>query len=182
MLRATLVLVAAVAGNHIELTWNDCSSAASHGKITTLVTNPDPLPLGDKGHVTATGTLDETLDDATYNIKVVLLDQTVVDNTHSICEANSFDIQVLGITVGHVDIQALACPVVGGTITVDMDLQLTKLVPPGVAGATISLTATDSNSEELVCLALDAQIVADAEGSDFDESDISALAAGMLTV
>merc|ERR1712000_268945 len=120
MFRA-FALANVVAAKHIDLKWSDCSSDASHGKITKLVTDPDPLQLGSTGHVTASGTLDKDLTDAEYNIVVKVLGVKVVDNTHSMCSDNS----------------------------VDMDLSLTGVVPAGVGGATIPLTAQDADAEEL---------------------------------
>merc|ERR1712000_430171 len=155
-----------VAAKHIDLDWSDCSSDASHGKITSLVTDPDPLQLGSTGHVTASGTLDKDLTDAEYNIVVKVLGVKVVDNTHSMCSDNSFDIKVAGVKVGHVDVTALDCPLAAGALRVDMDLSLTGVVPAGVGGATISLTAQDADAEELACMEMDAKIVKDAAVTD----------------
>merc|ERR1712000_356353 len=130
------------------------------------VTDPDPLQLGSTGHVTASGTLDKDLTDAEYNIVVKVLGVKVVDNTHSMCSDNSFDIKVAGVKVGHVDVTALDCPLAAGALRVDMDLSLTGVVPAGVGGATISLTAQDADAEELACMEMDAKIVKDAAVTD----------------
>merc|ERR1711977_745045 len=153
-------VIAAVAAKHIELDWTDCGSDAAHAKITALVPTPDPLPLGfdNPGKIAAQGTLDKDEAGGTYNIKVKVLGQTITDETADFCQPFSFDMKYLGVKVGHADIEALNCPAPAGQVEFHLGLQLTSVVPAGVGGATISLTGTDKDGEELTCLSIDAKI------------------------
>jgi hypothetical protein len=160
MFRASVGLLGLAASKHIELDWTDCSSASSHGKIQSITTSPDPLPLGfdNPGKITAVGTLDRDTASGSYEIKVKVLGQTIVDETADPCAPFSFDMKFLGVKVGHADIEALNCPVPAGDLTFKLGLQLTSVVPAGVGGATISLAAVDDNQEEMACLNIDAKI------------------------
>ena len=157
---APLVTVVLAKDKYIELTWTDCGSDAAHAKITSLVPTPDPLPLGfdNPGKIAATGTLDKDEEGGSYNIKVKVLGQTITDETADFCQPFSFDIKFLGQRIGHADVEAMDCPAPAGELTFNLGLQLTSVVPAGVGGATISLSGTDQDGEELTCLNIDAKI------------------------
>jgi len=111
--------------------------------------------------VTSGKTLDKDTSAGSYEIKVKVLGQTIVDETADPCAPFSFDMKFLGVKVGHADIEALNCPVAAGDLTFKLGLQLTSVVPAGVGGATISLAAVDDSQEELACLNIDAKIKGD---------------------
>merc|ERR1739848_377443 len=107
------------------------------------------------------GKLDKVEEGGSYNIKVKVLGQTIVDETADFCQPFSFDMKFLGVKVGHADIDAVSCPAPVGELAFNLGLQLTSVVPAGVGGATISLTGVDADGEELTCLNIDAKIKGD---------------------
>merc|ERR1711959_861009 len=93
------------------------------------------------------------------------------DETADFCQPFSFDMNFLGVKVDHADIEALDCPQPAGAVKFNLGLQLTSVVPAGVGGATISLTGTDKDGEELTCLNIDAKI----KGGDIAVADTCSL-------
>jgi hypothetical protein len=140
-----------VNGGTLDLTWEDCGDASTHGKISGIDT--DKIVLGQDTTVTGTGTSDEDISGGDF--KITAKAGPITQNYEGkVCEAKEFD---LPLGLGKVQWKGLSCPAAAGTISVGVGVKLAAVIPASVAKADISVTATGSSADDkLLCMNLHA--------------------------
>jgi len=140
---------ATVSGGTLQLTWEDCGDASTHGKISGI--DKDQVVLGEETTVTGTGTTDEDVSggDFTITAKAGLITQKYMGK---VCEAKEFD---LPLGLGQVNWNGLACPAAAGEISVAVGVKLASIIPSQYAKADIQVSATGSSTDDkLLCMSL----------------------------
>jgi len=133
----------------LNIAWSDCSSSSAHGKTTSLT--PAYMTLGQTTEMVGVGSVDETVTGGTFEMTISsgLLNKRFSGN---ICDPKTFKITELGINVGTLSWEGMACPVSAGPATVKMSSELSSSIPASMAAATIRVTSKDQNGGELICL------------------------------
>jgi len=133
-------------GGTLSLTWTDCGDADTHGKVNSLT--PDKMTLGEKTTITGNGNVDEDITGGTFSIH---LSAFMVSETYegSICEAKTFD---MPMGMGSVTWNGMECPSPAGDISLGTDILLSSSIPSSLAKSTVSISATHTNGDKLVCM------------------------------
>lgn len=135
-------------GGTLKLTWSDCGDASTHGKATSLT--PESLTLGQKTTVTGQGSLDEAVTGGTFELD---MHASIISKkfTGDICTAKTF---TLPLGLGTLSWDGMKCPLAAGTLSVSTDIMLSSAIPSQYAKATISMKATTTQGDKLLCLSL----------------------------
>jgi len=138
-----------VNGGTLNLTWEDCGDASTHGKIKGL--DKSSITLGEDTAVTGSGTTDEAIagGDFTITAKAGLIKQKYEGK---VCEAKVFD---LPLGLGKITWKGLSCPAAAGDIDVTVGVKLAAIIPASMAKADIQVSATGSSADDkLLCMSL----------------------------
>jgi len=138
-----------VNGGTVNLTWEDCGDASTHGKVTGL--DKSSITLGVDTTVTGSGTTDEAVEGGDFKItaKAGLITQKY---DGKVCEAKEFD---LPLGLGKITWKGLSCPVAAGDMSVSVVVKLASVIPASMAKADISITGTGSSTDDkLLCMNL----------------------------
>merc|ERR1711879_919440 len=129
-----------------DITWQDCGTSSTHGKVTNLT--PTTLTMGQETTMTGTGTVDEGVTDGSYNMEVKA---GFIKETYSgdICEAKTF---TLPLKLGTLKFDGMSCPISKGSVDVSMDIELSSAIPTSLASASINMIALDVDHNQLLCL------------------------------
>merc|ERR1711862_176667 len=146
---SALAVVAAdvASGGVLDVTWEDCGDASTHGRITDL--QPTEITIGEDGTLTGTGTIDEELTDGSFTIKMTASLGIKETYTGNACEAKTFN---LPLGIGTVSWGGLDCPVAAGTLTQKVGYTTASVVPAKLATADIEATAIDQNGDKAACI------------------------------
>jgi len=136
--------VLAVVEADLKLSWKDCGAA--HGKVTGV--SPDVLPLGKTTTTTAAFTVDEQVPGGTFEIdlKASIISQTF---TGDLCTNKPFN---LPLGTGTITWKGFQCPVAAGPFSAALDIQLSSSLPPPLQEVQMTIKATASNKDDMVCL------------------------------
>jgi len=141
------LLGGAAAGGSIKLNWSDCGDSSTHGKITSL--EPTSVTLGTKTSLKGKGSVDETIQAATY--KVVAKEGPIPIFSHN-GDACSPGTIKLPAGTGQIDMKGFKCPLSAGPAELDLDLTLSSAIPAKLARVTIELTAQSSTGDKALCV------------------------------
>jgi hypothetical protein len=139
----------AVNGGTVNLTWEDCGDASTHGKIKGL--DKSSITLGEDTTVTGTGTTDEAVagGDFTISAKAGPITQKYAGQ---VCEAKTFN---LPLGLGKITWKGLSCPAAAGDMSVAVGVKLAAVIPASLAKADIQLSATGASADDkLLCMSL----------------------------
>jgi len=112
---------------------------------------PDTLTLGQKVTVTGTGTVSEAVTGGTFAIDMKAGMFLKEHWTGDICQAKTF---TLPLDAGSVTWDGMKCPVAVGAAIVGTDILMSAHLPSSLASATISIMATATNGDKLLCMKL----------------------------
>jgi len=138
----------AQAGN-IVVTWQDCGTASTHGKITNL--QPTTIRTGTATTVVGTGTLDEQVTGGTFN---AVIKASGVQVASCSGDASKDIVCKLPLGTGSITVKALPFPLAGGTISVNAQVSTSALIPTSLAVTSTHVTAFSTAGDDLVCLDL----------------------------
>lgn len=133
----------------LALNWKDCGDASTHGKVSNL--SPKTLTLGQVTLTTGTGTVNEAVQGGNFAIdmKAGLISQHW---TGDLCAAKTFN---LPLSAGNVTWKGLKCPLTSGSVSVPLDIYLSSALPSFLTKSTISVGATASSGDKLLCMEID---------------------------
>jgi hypothetical protein len=133
-------------GGTLKITWKDCGDASTHGKVSAL--EPKTISIGGSSTLTGTGALDKDEAGGSFvlNAKFGIIKEKY---TGDVCSPKTFN---LPLGLGHVDWKGMKCPLAKGDVSVQIGTTLAGSIPASLASGTISLTATATNSDKLLCV------------------------------
>jgi len=97
------------------------------------------------------GTLDESVSAGSYELKIAAGPITLLDHKGDLCKGETIQ---LPHGVGSMNWVGLKCTQAAGPLEVDMSMTLSASIPAAFARTTITLTALDQQSQNLLCLEL----------------------------
>jgi len=153
-----------VQGGTLSLDWKDCGDASTKGKVTGLT--PASLTLGQKTRATGVGSVTEDVSAGKIDIS---LKASIISKTYSgdVCSAQTF---TLPLGVGSITYDGVKCPVAAGAVSVPVDILLSSALPSSLAKAAITISATSTSGDKLLCMAINtAPQAAAAEDKRFNE-------------
>merc|ERR1712232_833637 len=126
----------------LSLAWSDCGDASTKTKITAFT--PSALTLGQKTTMAGTGALSEDVTGADFD-----LEMTGVIGKLLSCKGDASVSKTcsLPLGVGKLSFEAMAFPLKAGSTTVNVDIQLSSLLPSSLATTTTRATATAKNGD-----------------------------------
>jgi len=145
-----VVLVQGAAGENLKLDWKDCGSGAAHGTVTALA--PTSMPVGSTTTVTGSGTVDEDVTAGTFEVDFKA-GAGIVSKTYSgdVCVSKTFE---LPLGAGTVKWDGLKCPVAKGAVSAPMDIQVSSKLPSVLLHTELTLKATATNGDQLLCMSI----------------------------
>jgi len=149
-----------VQGGTLSLNWKDCGDASTKGKVSGLT--PTSLTLGKKTRVTGAGSVTE---DVSAGKIAISMKASIISKTYSgdVCKAQTF---TLPLGVGSITYDGVKCPVAAGAVSVPVDILLSSALPSSLAKAEITISATSTSGDKLLCMAI---TTAPAATGEFDE-------------
>jgi len=151
-------LVAAAQATDLKLAWSDCGDADTHTKITSFT--PATLTLGQKTTMAGSGTIDEDVSDATFDLEMTgalgkLLSCTGPATVSKTCN--------LPLGTGTLTFEAMSFPIKAGPSVVKVDIQLGASLPSALAKTTTITKSTATNGDKLFCMKIDSSPATDYE-------------------
>jgi len=146
-----------VQGGTLSLNWKDCGDASTKCKVSGLALTS--LTFGHKTRVTGSGSVTEGVSAGKIAIS---MKASIISKTYSgdVCAAQTF---TLPLGVGSITYDGLKCPVAAGAVSVPVDILLSSALPSSLAKADITISATSTSGDKLLCMAI---TTAPAAGSD----------------
>jgi cathepsin F len=137
-----------VQGGTLSLDWKDCGDASTKGKVSGLA--PTSLTLGQKTRVTGSGSVAE---DVSAGKIAISLKASIISKTYSgdVCTAQTF---TLPLGVGSITYDGVKCPLAAGAVDVPVDILLSSALPSSLATAAITISATSTSGDKLLCMAI----------------------------
>jgi len=135
-----------VIGGALKLAYSDCGDGATHGKFTSL--SPTLVTLGSKTPLKGKGTIDESIQAATYEVDAKALFVTVFKHSGDACKAESIN---LPAGAGTINMHGFKCPLAKGDVELDLDLNLAGSIPAQLARLTIDLKAKTNTGDKALC-------------------------------
>lgn len=137
-----------VQGGTLSLKWKDCGDASTKGKVTGLA--PTSLTLGTKTRVTGAGSVTE---DVSAGKIAISMKASIISKTYSgdVCKAQTF---TLPLGVGSITYDGVKCPLAAGAVSVPVDILLSSALPSSLAKADITISATSTSGDKLLCMAI----------------------------
>lgn len=159
--------LATVTATDYAISWTDCGGRA---KVTSLT--PDTITSGTTTTITGSGTLDEDVPSATYEMTIKAGPLSILDHKGDACSGEEIS---LPLGLGKMSWKGTACPMKTGTVSISLDATLSSVIPPAVAnGVKIDITATSASNEKLVCM----EVTLSKKSSDVEVEGASGVAAG----
>jgi len=134
---------------HINHTWVDCSSPASHGVFTSSSSFPDPIVAGENATLSGYGRLDKAVTDGQITISVTV-DGLPIPVQPSVFPACGNSVVHWPLGLGSILYDALACPTPRGNFTLSELVNVPVLAPLG--NYAVQLQGVDQDGEELLCV------------------------------
>jgi hypothetical protein len=145
----------------VNLTYKDCGSSSTHGKITSLT--PDSIDVPGKATIVGSGALDADQTSASFSLKVKKGIIPFVSGKGNLCEDTSIS---LPLGAGSFTVKGLECPIKAGSVNVEVDLDLASSVFEDGENSllTIHIDANaDDTGDQVLCLDVDASLALAAE-------------------
>jgi len=139
-------MVSAATATDLKLAWTDCGDSSTHTKITSFT--PATITTGKKSTMTGTGSLDEDVPAATFNLEMT----TVAGKVSCKGDASTSKTCNLPLGTGTLTFDAMTFPLKKGSTSVSVDLSLSALLPSALASTTTRVTAAASNGDKLFCM------------------------------
>ena len=142
-----------VAAVPVKLTWSDCGTAKTHGKINTLT----PLTIQVPGATTlvGSGVLDSHQTSASFKFTAKKFGIPIVSGKGSICEDTKIDFP---LGAGSVTIKGIPCPHEAGNVDVTVELNI--FIDPSSDDNSllnIELDAhADDTGDSMICMKIEA--------------------------
>merc|ERR1719382_193930 len=95
--------------------------------------------------------MDEDVPGGTYTLKMATSMKTL-NFKGDLCKQSTFDISVMGMSMGQLVFEGMKCPLKAGAQSVDMTATLSASIPTFLASSTITLNAKATNGDALLCL------------------------------
>lgn len=141
---ASLASVVA-AGADLPLTWNDCSDETYATKVNALT--PDHVTIGSTTTITGTGhLLEDIAEDITFDGKLELSLENCVGS------ASEGKMCHFPLNTGTIGFKGIDFPVQAGEIPIEVDLQISKLLPADTLTAVAEITAVSASTGTVFCL------------------------------
>jgi hypothetical protein len=157
MKSAVFVSAIAVAGAEtVNLSFSDCGSSSTHGKINGL--SPDSIQVPGKTTVVGSGALDADQTSASFSLKVKKGIIPFVSGKGSLCEDTTIS---LPLGAGSFTVKGMDCPIKAGDVSVSVDLDLaSSLFEDGENSLmTIHIDANaDDTGDQVLCMDIDASL------------------------
>jgi cathepsin B len=137
-----------VEGGSLSLTWKDCGDASTKGKIAGLT--PTSLTLGQKTTVTGSGSVSEDVSagQIVFGVKASIISKTYPGD---LCSPKTL---TLPLGVGTVTYEGVKCPLAAGAVNVPVEILLSSALPSSLATAEITISATSTGGDKLLCMAI----------------------------
>jgi hypothetical protein len=148
--------LAVASAETVNLSFKDCGSSSTHGKISSL--SPDSIQVPGKTTVVGTGTLDADQTSASFSLKVKKGLIPLISGKGNLCEDTSI---TLPLGAGSFTVKGLDCPIKAGdvSVSVDLDLASTLFEDGENALATIHIDANaDDTGDQVLCMDIDASL------------------------
>ena len=149
ILFVAVVVLALVGGATANATWKDCSSAAAHGKITSLTITPPQPAKGQNFTVAGSGKVDKAINSGKFHVQVQYNGISVFSTDGDSCKDTTLN---LPLGLGEVWVQGIKCPLAVGPVTLSETIFIGTSAPSGNFVATFS--AKDQDGEEDLCVQL----------------------------
>ena len=111
--------VAVVAAAPVKLTWSDCGTAKTHGKINDLT--PSTIQVPGASALVGSGVVDSHQISASFKFTAKNLGIHFVSGKGSICEDTTIN---LPLGTGSVTIKGIPCPHEAGDVAVTVELNI----------------------------------------------------------
>lgn len=139
-------IAAANATSTLKLTWNDCGDSSTHTKITSF--QPATMTSGTKAVLTGTGNTDEDVTGATFDVEM----KTAAGTVSCKGDASASKTCNLPLGTGSLTFEAMTFPIKKGSVSVNVDLSLSALLPAALAKTDTTVTATGADGSKLFCV------------------------------
>lgn len=142
---ASSLAAVASAGASLPLTWNDCSDETYKTKINSLT--PDAVTIGQTTTIVGTGhLLEDITEDITFDgkLELSLEDCTGTASAGKTCH--------FPLNTGTIGFKGLDFPVKAGEIPIEVDLDISRLLPADALTAVAEVTAISKSKGTLFCL------------------------------
>merc|ERR1712232_562547 len=138
-------------GDTLALTWKDCGDSSTHAKITSVT--PSTISLGALTTITGTGSLDEDVNDGTFDMKVVGIGGTQLLECKG--DASASKTCNLPLGTGSITFDGVKFPLKAGPQPINVDLKLSSTLPASLAKTKTTVTAASKSGDKLFCLEVD---------------------------
>merc|ERR1711887_437935 len=130
----------------LKLAWADCGGSSTHTKITGFT--PSSITTGQTATMTGTGTLDEDVSGANFDLEM----NTLAGKVSCKGDASQSKTCHLPLGVGSLTFNAMSFPIKKGSTSVSVDLSLSALLPGALAHTETKVTATATGGDKLFCM------------------------------
>jgi len=130
----------------LKLTWTDCGDSSTHAKISGFT--PGTITTGQKTTLTGTGKLDEDVAAANFDLEMKTAAGTVS------CKGDASQTKTcnLPIGTGQISFDAVTFPMKKGSVSISVDLSLSRFLPGQLARTDTQVTAVSATGDKLFCL------------------------------
>merc|ERR1712076_214048 len=130
----------------LKLAWTDYGDSSTHTKITGFT--PSSITTGQTATMTGTGTLDEDVSGANFDLEM----NTAAGKVSCKGDASQSKTCNLPLGVGFLTFNAMSFPIKKGSTSVSVDLSLSPALPGALAHTDTKVTATATNGDSLFCV------------------------------
>merc|ERR1711998_60888 len=147
LVAAPALMSAVEAGaSKLKLAWTDCGDSSTHTKITGFT--PSSITTGQTATMTGTGTLDEDVSGANFDLEM----NTAAGKVSCKGDASQSKTCNLPLGVGSLTFNAMSFPIKKGSTSVSVDLALSSMLPGALAHTETKVTATAAGGDQLFCM------------------------------
>ncbi len=143
----------------LDLTWSDCGQDAD-AKVTDVT--PASIQTGATSTITGTGSLDKEVTGGKFTLKTTsdIGGITILSCEGDAATTQECDLKVLGVKVGSITYTAIEFPLQPGPTTgvPSVQLELGDSLPKEALGTKTTLTATDQDGAELLCVEIETKL------------------------
>merc|ERR1712227_921586 len=147
LVAAPALMPAVEAGaSELKLAWTDCGDSSTHTKITGFT--PSSITTGQTATMTGTGTLDEDVSGANFDLEM----NTAAGKVSCKGDASQSKTCNLPLGVGSLIFNAMSFPIKKGSTSVSVDLALSSMLPGALAHTETKVTAAATGGDQLFCM------------------------------
>merc|ERR1712093_628184 len=119
--------LSAASAAELKLTWSDCGDSSTHTKITGFT--PSSIATGKKTTMTGTGSLDEDVTGANFDLEM----KTAAGTVSCKGDASASKTCNLPLGTGSLTFDAVTFPLKKGSTNVNVDIKLAAALPGALA-------------------------------------------------